>query len=161
MLLYINFKYAHTTSIIQSSPSNLFYQMPIILLCFFQVFLQVKSANVWTSIQNIISLYLLKEVHRDACKSKSQQTELTFRRRTLHYASLLSVLFRSQCNCRGPLLPSSLVSIKHNFYVLNVWRDVVLNYTHVGRGFGVGGIMFIPHPPLLFVEEEEDLESSV
>ena len=46
MLLYINFKYAHTTSIIQSSPSNLFYQMPIILLCFFQVFLQVKSANV-------------------------------------------------------------------------------------------------------------------
>ena len=39
--------------------------------------------------------------------------------------------------------------------------DIVINYTYVGRGFGVGGIMFIPHPPLLFVEDEEDLESSV
>ena len=62
------------------------------------------------------SLPLERSKYRDNCKSESQQTELTFRRRTLHYASLLSVLFRGQCNCRGPLLPSSLVSVKQLLY---------------------------------------------
>ena len=58
------------------------------------------------------SLPLERCKYRDNCKSESQQTELTFRWRTLHYASLLPVLFRGQGNCRGPLLPPSLVSVK-------------------------------------------------